>query len=38
MESMRSYYRQDAKRVYYLSLEFLMSRTHTNSSHKLQIY
>ncbi|MGD8998857.1 MAG: glycogen/starch/alpha-glucan phosphorylase [Granulosicoccaceae bacterium] len=31
METMRSYYRKDAKRVYYLSLEFLMGRTLTNS-------
>ena len=31
METMRSYYRADAKRVYYLSMEFLMGRTLTNS-------
>lgn len=31
METMRSYYRQDAKRVYYLSLEFLIGRTLYNS-------
>lgn len=31
METMRTYYRQDTKRVYYLSLEFLMGRTLTNS-------
>jgi starch phosphorylase len=31
METMRTYYEQDAKRVYYLSLEFLMGRTLTNS-------
>jgi starch phosphorylase len=31
METMRSYYRQDAKRVYYLSLEFLIGRTLINS-------
>ena len=31
METMRSYYRQDAKRVYYLSLEFLIGRTLVNS-------
>ncbi len=31
METMRSYYRQDAKRVYYLSLEFLIGRTLANS-------
>ncbi|MBI3106900.1 MAG: glycogen/starch/alpha-glucan phosphorylase, partial [Candidatus Rokubacteria bacterium] len=31
METMRSYYRRDAKRVYYLSMEFLMGRTLMNS-------
>ena len=31
METMRSYYVQDRKRVYYLSMEFLMGRTLTNS-------
>ena len=31
METMRSYYEQDAKRVYYLSLEFLLGRTLSNS-------
>jgi starch phosphorylase len=31
METMRSYYVDDRKRVYYLSLEFLMGRTMTNS-------
>ena len=31
METMRSYYREDAKRVYYLSMEFLMGRALTNS-------
>ena len=31
METMRSYYVADAKRVYYLSLEFLMGRTLMNS-------
>ncbi len=31
METMRTYYRQNAKRVYYLSLEFLIGRTLTNS-------
>ena len=30
METMRSYYVQDRKRVYYLSLEFLMGRTLVN--------
>ncbi len=31
METMRSYYRKDVKRVYYLSLEFLIGRTLFNS-------
>ena len=31
METMRSYYREDTKRVYYLSMEFLMGRTLMNS-------
>ena len=31
METMRSYYDEDRKRVYYLSMEFLMGRTLTNS-------
>jgi starch phosphorylase len=31
METQRSYYRKDTKRVYYLSLEFLIGRTLTNS-------
>jgi starch phosphorylase len=31
METMRSYYRSDAKRVYYLSLEFLTGRLLTNN-------
>jgi starch phosphorylase len=31
METMRSYYRRDAKRVYYLSLEFLTGRLLSNS-------
>ena len=31
METMRSYYREDAKRVYYLSMEFLMGRSMMNS-------
>jgi starch phosphorylase len=31
METMRTYYRVRTKRVYYLSLEFLMGRTLTNS-------
>ncbi len=31
METMRSYYKQDTKRVYYFSLEFLIGRTLRNS-------
>lgn len=31
METQRTYYRQNAKRVYYMSLEFLIGRTLTNS-------
>jgi len=38
METMRSCYRQDAKRVYYLSLEFLMGRTLTNSMLNMHMY
>lgn len=35
METMRSYYVADAKRVYYLSMEFLIGRTLMNSLHNL---
>ncbi len=35
METMRSYYQEDAKRVYYLSLEFLIGRTLENSLYNL---
>jgi starch phosphorylase len=35
METMRSYYINDVKRVYYFSLEFLMGRTLMNSVHNL---
>jgi len=35
METMRSYYDMDSKRVYYLSLEFLMGRLLSNSLHNL---
>jgi len=38
METMRTYYRKDVKRVYYLSLEFLMGRTLANSLHNMLIY
>ncbi len=37
METMRSYYRQDAKRIYYLSLEFMIGRTLSNSALSLGI-
>ena len=35
METMRSYYIEDRKRVYYLSMEFLMGRTMMNSMHNI---
>ena len=35
METMRSYYVSDVKRVYYLSMEFLMGRTLMNSIYNL---
>ncbi|PTR05952.1 glycogen phosphorylase [Nitrosospira sp. Nsp5] len=35
METMRGYYINDVKRVYYFSLEFLMGRTLMNSVHNL---
>ncbi len=38
METMRSYYRSDAKRVYYLSLEFLTGRLMSNSLLNMGIY
>ena len=38
METMRTYYKQDAKRIYYLSLEFMMGRTLTNSAMNLDIH
>jgi glycogen phosphorylase len=38
METMRSYYRSDAKRVYYLSLEFLTGRLLSNSLLNMGIY
>ncbi len=36
LESMRSYYLNDAKRVYYLSMEFLMGRTLNNAIANLE--
>ena len=38
METMRTYYREDAKRVYYLSMEFLMGRTLMNSLLNMGIF
>jgi starch phosphorylase len=38
METMRSYYRSDAKRVYYLSMEFLTGRVLVNSLLNMGIY
>ena len=38
METMRAYYRADAKRVYYLSLEFLIGRVLSNSLMNMGIY
>lgn len=38
METMRSYYRNDTKRVYYLSMEFLIGRTLLNGMLNLGIY
>lgn len=38
MDTMTSYYRADTKRVYYLSLEFLIGRSLTNALLSLDIY
>ena len=38
METMRTYYRADAKRVYYLSLEFLIGRVLSNSLMNMGFY
>jgi starch phosphorylase len=38
MATMRSHYQQDVKRVYYLSLEFLIGRTLTNAMLNLGVY
>ncbi|HEY8118788.1 MAG TPA: glycogen/starch/alpha-glucan phosphorylase [Methylophilaceae bacterium] len=37
METMQSYYRADVKRIYYLSLEFLVGRTFSNALLNLNI-
>ncbi len=37
MQTMRSYYDNDVKRVYYFSMEFLMGRTLMNSLHNLEL-
>ncbi len=37
MQTMSSYYEGDAKRVYYLSMEFLMGRSLMNSLHNLEV-
>jgi starch phosphorylase len=38
METQRNYYRHDAKRVYYLSMEFLIGRSLVNSLLNMDIY
>ncbi|MCU7806667.1 MAG: glycogen/starch/alpha-glucan phosphorylase [Candidatus Thiodiazotropha sp. (ex Semelilucina semeliformis)] len=38
METQRSYYKHDAKRVYYLSMEFLIGRSLVNSLLNMDIY
>jgi starch phosphorylase len=37
MQTMSSYYEADAKRIYYLSMEFLMGRSLMNSLHNLEV-
>ena len=37
MQTMSSYYEANAKRVYYLSMEFLMGRSLMNSLHNLEV-
>lgn len=38
METMQRYYREDSKRIYYLSLEFLVGRTFSNAMLNLNIH
>ena len=38
METMQTYYREDPKRVYYLSLEFLVGRTFSNAALNLGLH
>ena len=38
METMQTYYRDDPKRVYYLSLEFLVGRTFSNAALNLELH
>lgn len=38
METMQAYYREDSKRIYYLSLEFLVGRTFSNAMLNLNIH
>ena len=38
METMQTYYREDSKRIYYLSLEFLVGRTFSNAMLNLNIH
>lgn len=38
METMQSYYNEDPKRVYYLSLEFLVGRTFSNAALNLGLH